>query len=96
MKKVYLSKNARIDLIEIKDYTTYRWGKEKAETYIRSIYLVSDKIAQKELPGKDREEIAPETKSYHVGRHMLFYRETSDGIVIARVLHDSMDFKRHF
>ncbi|NIR47814.1 type II toxin-antitoxin system RelE/ParE family toxin [candidate division KSB1 bacterium] len=34
--------------------------------------------------------------SYHCGRHVIFYRKAKKGIEIIRVLHDSMDFPRHF
>ncbi|MDQ2082697.1 type II toxin-antitoxin system RelE/ParE family toxin [Xanthobacteraceae bacterium Astr-EGSB] len=34
--------------------------------------------------------------SYSVGSHVLFFTPREGGIVIVRVLHQSMDFNRHF
>ncbi len=96
MAKVLLAKRARRDLIEIRHYTVKRWGKEQARKYIEVIRRCADDLAKERLKGKARKEIAPNLKSYHVGRHVIFYIESKAGIEIARVLHDSMDFLRHF
>jgi plasmid stabilization system protein ParE len=32
---------------------------------------------------------------YHVGRHLIFYRQKSPGIEIIRILHDRMDVETH-
>jgi plasmid stabilization system protein ParE len=54
MARAVLAKRARKDLIEIRQYTVNRWGKEQARKY------------------------------------------SEKGIEVARVLHDAMDFPRHF
>ncbi len=46
--------------------------------------------------GRKREEIIGTPYSYHEGRHVIFYRTTTEGIELMRVLHDAMDFPRHF
>ena len=96
MAKVFLAKRARKDLIEIRRYTVKLWSKEQASKYIAQIRRCADELAIHHLKGKMREDVAPNTKSYHVGRHVIFYVESKAGIKIARVLHDSMDFPRHF
>ena len=96
MARALLAKRARLDLIEIRRYTVNRWGKEQARKYISKIGKCADDLADHRLQGKLREDIAPDLKSYHVGRHVIFYVEFKEGIEIARVLHDSMDFTRHF
>lgn len=35
-------------------------------------------------------------RKYHIGRHLIFYREADEGIVIIRILHDRMDVEAHF
>jgi toxin ParE1/3/4 len=32
---------------------------------------------------------------YHVGQHLIFYRQKSTGIEIIRILHDRMDVETH-
>ena len=96
MARATLAKRARKDLIEIRQYTVDRWGKEQAKKYISQIHHCADELANHRLHGKGREDIAPDLKSYHVGRHVIFYVESKTGIKVARVLHDSRDFPRHF
>ncbi len=96
MAKVFLAKRAKKDLIEIRRYTVRSWSKEQAKKYIAQIRSCADELASHQLKGKMREDVAPNVKSYHVGRHVIFYVESKAGIKVARVLHDSMDFPRHF
>lgn len=96
MAKAILAKRARKYLIEIRQDPVNRWGKELARKYIGQIHRCADGIVNHHLQGKLREDIAPNIKSYHIGRHVIFYVESKTGIEIARVLHDSMDFPRHF
>ncbi len=96
MARAYLAKRARRDLLEIKQYTVNRWGNEKARNYVGQIYHCADDLANDRLQGKRREKLATGLKSYHVGRHIIFYVNSKAGIEVARVLHDSMDFSRHF
>jgi toxin ParE1/3/4 len=96
MARATLAKKARRDLIEIKQYTVERWGKEQARKYIGQIRDCADDLANHRCHGKLREDIAPDLKSYHVGRHVIFYVESKTGIDVARVLYDSMDFAKQF
>ena len=96
MAKANLAKRARKDLLEIKHYTANRWGEEQTRNYIGQIYHCANDLANHRLHGKRRDNIAPGLKSYHVGRHIIFYVKSKTGIEVARVLHDSMDFLRHF
>jgi len=96
MARAVLAKRARKDLIKIRQYTVERWGKDQARKYIGQIRQCADDLANRRLHGKLREDIAPDLKSYHVGRHVIFYVESEKGIEVARVLYDGMDFTRHF
>ena len=57
-------------------------------TYIK---LLSD---QPHL-GIARDDIRKGYRVYHVGRHLIFYRQKSTGIEIIRILHDRMDVETH-
>lgn len=46
--------------------------------------------------GKSRDELFPGALSFPVGSHLIFYRQTGKQIEIARVLHNRMDYERHF
>ncbi|MBC8183711.1 type II toxin-antitoxin system RelE/ParE family toxin [candidate division KSB1 bacterium] len=95
MVKIYLAKHAKLDLTEIRQYTVDRRGIEQARKYIRLIYQRANDLASGRLQGKLREDIAPNLKSYHVGRHIIFYTQSENIMKIARILHEQMDFSRH-
>lgn len=44
--------------------------------------------------GKKRDDIQPGFYTYPEGSHFIVYRESNEGIEIARVLHQSMDIEQ--
>jgi toxin ParE1/3/4 len=96
MKKFLITPKARADLRDISRYTDKKWGRQQRFNYIKQLQDRFSYLANKPQRGKKRDEIIGSPYSYHEGRHVIFYRITSAGIEIMRVLHDSMDFPRHF
>lgn len=45
--------------------------------------------------GMERSEIQEGLYTYPQGSHFIVYRESANGIEIARVLHQSMDYENH-
>ena len=86
---------AHADLDEIWDYTADRWGLEQAETYIRRLWKDIQTVADKPSLGQECAEVRPGYRKYPSGSHVLFYRPTTDGIDIVRILHERMDYERH-
>ena len=43
--------------------------------------------------GRLRPELAPELRSFPVGRYVVFYRPQDDGIEVVRVLHSARDIE---
>jgi toxin ParE1/3/4 len=43
--------------------------------------------------GRLRPELAPELRSFPVGRYVVFYRPQDDGIDVVRVLHSARDIE---
>jgi toxin ParE1/3/4 len=96
MKKFSITPQARADLKDISRYTDKKWGRQQRFNYIKQLQDRFSYLANKPQLGKRRDEITGSPYSYHEGRHVIFYRTTAEGIEIIRVLHDSMDFPRHF
>ncbi|MFQ5639656.1 MAG: type II toxin-antitoxin system RelE/ParE family toxin [bacterium] len=96
MKKVTITPKARADLKGISSYTDNQWGRQQRFSYIKQFQDRFSYLANKPQMGRKRDEIIGSPYSYHEGRHVIFYRTTAEGIEIMRVLHDSMDFPRHF
>jgi toxin ParE1/3/4 len=95
-KKATITPIARSDLKDISRYTDKNWGRQQRFKYIKQLKDRFSYLAEKPQMGKKRDEIIGSPCSYHEGRHVIFYRSTAEGIEILRVLHDSMDFQRHF
>ena len=45
--------------------------------------------------GRACDEIRKGYRKHHVGRHLIFYRQTTSHIEIIRILHESMDVDSH-
>jgi toxin ParE1/3/4 len=50
-------------------------------------------LAMQPKAGRLRPELAPELRSFPVGRHVVFYRPQDDGIEVVRVLHGARDIE---
>lgn len=97
MEGVIFTEQADSDLFGIYVYTYQTWGEAQAIKYTNDLKTAMSKVAcNPTLLGKRRDKIRPGYFSYHVGRHLFFYRIADEGIEIVRILHDSMDVKRHF
>lgn len=92
---VWISELAENDLLEIWNYTRIEWSESQADSYIETF---ADKFSQLELqPGTGRR-IDQIRCGYHRslhGSHLIFYRQTSDGIEVIRVLHERMNPTLH-
>lgn len=96
MPKYILTAKADIDLEGIWDYTDQNWGRTQARVYLTKLENRMVALAHHPESGRKRRDLPREPMSFHEGRHVIFYRLTRDGIEVLRVLHDSMDFTRHF
>ena len=96
MANYNLTPEADADLSEIWDYTDRNWGRNQARRYLTQLENRIGVLAEKPGLGRMRHDIPGEPMSYHECRHVIFYRTSAEGIEVLRVLHDVMDFPRHF
>ena len=94
MKLLY-RKGAISDLDSIFDYTAKRWDRDQAATYLGSFDAIFDSLLTNPARGT-----IVETRRYAYRRlahrsHAIYFRETNSQLIIARVLHQSMDADRH-
>jgi toxin ParE1/3/4 len=71
-------------------------GPDQAELYLREIGQRVEAVAAQPTIGRACPELRAGYYRYPSGSHVLFYRVTSEGIDIVRVLHERIDFSRHF
>ena len=95
MPRYRFSEEAQNDLRKITRYTQENWGNKQAKRYLVELAAGFENIARSPKLGKARDEIEKGIRSFPVARHIVFYRAVTECIEIARVLHSSMDIKRH-
>ncbi len=98
MRKLHLSPAAAEDLENILYYTMYNWGKRQFNVYLASFQETFDSLLlETETPlSRKRGDLFPDCRSIQSGHHVVFYRLIKGDIEIIRVLHEKMDFSRHF
>ncbi len=90
-----LSEEAQNDLKEISHYTQKNWSNKQAKLYLIELTAGFENLARSPKLGRKRKEIEKDILSFSVASHIIFYRTGSECIEVARVLHASMDIKRH-
>ena len=91
MPRYDFTRRALADLKDIARYTRTTWGSKQARLYREELELGIQKLALSPRVGRLREDLAPLVRSFPVARHVAFYVESEQGIVVLRLLHPSMD-----
>ena len=86
---------AQSDIEDIWDFTVDRWGLAQAERYVRQLQRTLEGVAEHPRQGRACDDIRPGYFKIGSGSHLVFYRLTSKGIEVVRILHQSMDIDRH-
>ena len=95
MANYVLSIQAVLDLQAIADYGYATFGVAKAREYGEALEHRFEQLAESPAMGVQADEIANGLRRFKQGSHWIFYVEQADGIFVARVLHERMDFVRH-
>lgn len=94
MADVRLRPRARTDLDDIWHYTRHKWSDEQADAYYLAILAALTALQSGASVGAPVHARAG-YRRHLVGSHAIYYRPVSTGIEVVRVLHQSMDAKRH-
>ena len=95
MASFRLTERAKADLRSIGRYTQAAWGREQRNTYLARLDTSFHLLAREPHRARACDDIRPGYRKYHVGRHLIFYRESLEGVEIIRILHDRMDIEAH-
>jgi toxin ParE1/3/4 len=96
MSSFQLSRLAEQDLKEIGRYTEKTWGRKQRNVYLSDLDKCFYRLADSPDLGGTCDEIRIGYRRFYQGKHVIFYRKVENGIVIVRILHERMDFERHF
>ncbi|MDR3775017.1 MAG: type II toxin-antitoxin system RelE/ParE family toxin [Terracidiphilus sp.] len=90
MANVRFSRSAKADLLGIGAYTLQTWGAAQAERYLESLERCARLLAGNPSLGRGCDWIRTGLHRFEKGRHVFFYRREGDGILVSRILHQSM------
>ena len=82
---------AENDLINIWQYSFEEWGEHKANTYLNGIDLALKRLCQNPTLYRERSEFTPSVRFMPFEQHICIYQLQEQGILLIRVLHQSMD-----
>ena len=91
-----LTQKAKDDLKRIGRFTQQKWGREQRNRYLSRLDNGFQMVARQPEIGKPCDYIRPGYRKLHIGRHLIFYRQSDTHIDIVRILHDRMDVENHF
>ncbi|WP_349321474.1 type II toxin-antitoxin system RelE/ParE family toxin [Asticcacaulis sp. MM231] len=82
-----LSRKAEADLAAIADYSLQVFGIQRARSYRDDLLKAFAHIASNPNLGTYYGHIAPDTRRFVTGSHVIYYRMLPDGLLIRRILH---------
>ena len=91
MVPVYsVSVQAENDLDEITEFTLKNWGPHQADLYLTRLEEAFQLLAENPAIGREADLLRKHLRRFEIGKHVVFYMPGRDGILIVRVLHESM------
>lgn len=90
MALIQYSIGAEGDVALIADYTRNRWGEDQALRYLDDLEACCEKLAAYPELGRACDDVRPGLRRMEHGKHVIFYRQQSEGILVTRILHQSM------
>ena len=95
MGRYTLSSQAQQSLMNIKHYSTEKFGEAQSKIYLKQLKEGMQSAANKPLNGLKRHDIKVGYFSKPVGAHILFYKIYNTHIGIIDILHKRMDHIKH-
>jgi toxin ParE1/3/4 len=92
MPVLRLSRLAEADLEQIGDYIAQD-NPGAAAAFIMQIIETCTLLAGSPKIGRDRSNLRPNTRSFPVGRYVVFFQMVPGGIEVLRVLHGARDIR---
>ena len=89
------SRRAEADLLAIAAYALGAWGENQAIRYVDDLEACCRMLADNPALGRPCDDIRPGLRRMEQGRHVVFYRQAVQGVVVSRILHQRMLPERH-
>jgi len=95
VKRLVLTEIARADLAKIRRYSTRTWGPDQTTKYMDALRDTMKGLVQGTVFTRTRDFLKPDIQMASSGRHSIFFEADESRILVVRVLHESMDYRRH-
>jgi toxin ParE1/3/4 len=89
------SRRAEADLLGIANYTLRTWGRAQTTRYLGELEALLKTLANKPALGRACDDIRPGLRRIEHRKHVVFYRQELTGILISRILHQTMLPDKH-
>lgn len=86
-RQLTLTSRAREDVRQALLFTRHRWGEQQRRRYRLSLGAAMRRLLDYPDLGQPRDDLYPGCQAFNVGRHVIFYRQTEEEVIIGRVLH---------
>lgn len=95
MKRLVLTEIARADLASIRRYSMRTWRRDQTGKYLDALRDTMKGLVRGTVLTRARDDLSPAIQMATSGRHSIFFEVDNSRILVVRVLHDSMDYRRH-
>ena len=95
MGQYRLSKRADCDIAEIANYTIRQFGLKQARRYRDGLEKIFRRLAEYPNSGRSAGHLAPRLRRMNFESHVIFFLHNEASVLIVRILHQRMAFKRH-
>jgi toxin ParE1/3/4 len=95
MARLRFTRRADADLLGIAVYTLETWGDAQATRYLGELEASCQMLADNPRLGRSCDHVRPGIRRMEHGKHVVFYREEPEGILVVRILHQLMLPERH-
>jgi len=90
-----LTEIARADVKSIRRYSQRAWGPERTVQYMARLRDTMKGLVAGTVVSRSRDDLRPGLHMAASGRHIVFFEADHSRILVVRVLHDRMDYRRH-
>ncbi len=95
MKRLVLTEIARADLASIRRFSIRSWGQDQTSRYIDALRDTMKGLVRGTVTTHARDDLRPGILMATSGRHSIFFEADDSRILVLRVLHGRMDYRRH-
>lgn len=95
MKRLDLARIARTDLDAIRRYSVRTWGEPQTAHYLDALRDTLKGLVRGTAVSRRRDDLRPGLHMAVSGRHCIFFEADDTRVLVVRILHDRMDYRRH-